>query len=187
MPVRGPRPVYLVAALGVALLAAAVGAHALEGLGGPLAAGDAHYVSVTQADRSGLFAGLVSHDEIGLFGVSVAERPVSEGWIVAHPDDATVVEGARAEVLEDIPFEDPNGGTWLEQRVRIGEHTAWIVPVDVPRYDETLDGEYNFALVVDWQLVPEGSDLAMTHVSDLDLAGNGAVEPGADGHPSQAR
>lgn len=166
MPMRGPRSVWLVATLGVALLAAAVGAQALEGLGGTLAAGEAHYAEVTQVDSSGLLAGLIT-EESSLLGVTVDQRPVASGWIIAHPD--TVEPGQTARVVDDIPFDDPNGGTWLEREVEIDGETAWAVPVDVARYDPTLKGEYNFALVVDWDDVPEDATLQTTYVDHLAL------------------
>jgi hypothetical protein len=167
---RGPRPVWLVAALGAALLAVAVGAHALEGLGGTLATGEAHYVEVVQVDGSGVLAGLVTETDEGPLGLTSDTTPKTSGWVVAHPPSVDVQEGQEVQVTEEIPFEDPNGGTWTERRVQIGNATAWAVPVDHARQDPTLEAAYNFALVVDWDQVPQEEDLVTTYVDELALA-----------------
>lgn len=164
---RGPRPVYLAAALGAALLVSAVGAHALQGLGGTLGPGSSHYVQVVQADDSGVLAGLATHTEEGPLGIGDETTPATEGWIVAHPEDVEPTSSAK--VLDDVPFQDPNGGTWTEHKVQMGDAVAWVVPVGDVRHDPTLDDEYNFALVVDWDEVPQDSDLETSYVSSLEL------------------
>lgn len=164
---RGPRFVWLVAAIGAALLAVAVGAHALEGIGGPLAAGGAHYVEVVQTDGSGVIAGLATETEQGPLGLTDTTRPAAGGWIVAHPEGTEPTGEAR--VVEEIPFEDPNGGTWMEREVQFGDTTAWAVPLDQARHDPTLDARYNFALYVDWDQVPQDSDITTSYVDELTL------------------
>lgn len=162
---RDPRPLWLVAALGVSLLTVAVGAHALQGLGGPLASGEAHFVEVVQADDSGVLAGLVTQTETGPLGLGEDRRAATSGWVVAHPEN--VEPGEELRVVDEIPFEDPNGGVWMEREVRIGDTTAWAVPLDQTRHDPTIDADYNFAIVVDWDKVPEDQDLTTTYVDEL--------------------
>lgn len=164
---RGPRTIWLVTALGVALLAVAVSAHALEGLGGPLAASESHYVQVVESDSSGVLAGMVTETEEGPLGLTEQQVPTRSGWVIVHPED--VDPTGHAKVTEDIPFEDPNGGAWDESRVEIANATAWVVSVDQVRYDATLEGDYNFAVVVDWDHVPEDQDLEVTYEPSLEL------------------
>lgn len=164
---RGPRSLWLVASLGVALLTVAAGAHALQGLGGPLATGDSHYVQVVQTDGSGVLAGLVTQTEQGPLGLTSEQSPAETGWVLVHPENVEPTEEVAVE--DETAFEDPNGGTWAQREVRIGNATAWAVPLDQARHDPTLDARYNFALVVDWDQVPEGQDLATSYVDDLRL------------------
>lgn len=167
---RGPRTGWLIAALTVALLAVAVGAHAIGGLTGSMEAGEAHFVEVVQTDSSGVIAGLVTETEEGPLGLTSESVPTASGWVVAHPEGTEVSEEAR--VVDEIPFEDPNGGAWAEREVRMGEDTtAWVVPLDQARHDPTLDAEYNFALVVDWDQVPEDLDITTSYVDELTLVG----------------
>lgn len=164
---RGTRSAWFVVALAASLLAVAVGAHALHGLGGAPEAGGSHYVQVVQADDS-VIAGLVTETEQGPLGLTSQTRAATSGWVLAHPENVEPTEEVR--VAEEIPFEDPNGGTWTEREVRIGNATAWAVPVDQARHDPTLDAEYNFALVVDWDEVPQDQDLTTTYVDQLTFA-----------------
>lgn len=164
---RGPRPVWLIAALGAALLAVAVGAHALEGLGGPLASGGSHYVEVVQTDGSGVIAGLVTETDEGPIGFTSEQRTVETGWMLVHPEDTEPAD--ELTVVDELAFEDPNGGEWMQRQVELDGTTAWVVPVDEARHDPTLDAPYNFAVVVDWDEVPEDQDLTTTYVDSVEL------------------
>lgn len=168
-PMRGPRSVWLVVAVGVSLLAVAVGAHALGGLTS-LEAGGSHYVEVVQTDASGVIAGLATQTQEGPLGLTSSTEPVTRGWVVAHPGSVDVREGQTVEVSEEMPFEDPNGGTWTEREIRVDGQPAWAVPVDVVREDPTLEAGYNFALVVDWDQVPQDEELTTSYVQELELA-----------------
>lgn len=165
---RGPRTLWLLVALGASLLAVAVGAHALGSLDG-LQAGGSHYVEVVQTDSSGVVAGLATRTTEGPLGLTGSTETLRTGWVVVHPEDVDVREGQQVEVADEIPFEDPNGGTWMEREIRLDGQAAWAVPVDVAREDPTLDGAYNFAVVVDWDQVPEDAGLATSYVEELEL------------------
>ncbi|PSG97388.1 hypothetical protein BRD56_05560 [Thermoplasmatales archaeon SW_10_69_26] len=162
---RGPRSVWSIATLAVALLAVAVGGHALQGAQAPLSGEGSHYVQVVQTDGSGVVAGLVTETTEGPLGLSSDRSVADEGWVIVHPED--VEARSEVELREEIPFEDPNGGSWMEREVAIGTATAWTVPVGQPREDASLDGPYNFAVVVDWDQVPEDSDLTTTYVDEI--------------------
>jgi hypothetical protein len=164
---RGSRLGWFVAALAVALLAVAVGAHALGGLDG-LEAGSSHYVEVVDTDSSGVLAGSVTQTERGPLGLTGETVAVETGWVVAHPEGAELGSGPL-EVREEIPFEDPNGGTWLQREVTVDGQVGWAVPVDVVREDPTLGAPYNFALVVDTSEVPDDATLTATYHATLDL------------------
>jgi hypothetical protein len=162
---RGPRSVWSIATLAVALLAVAVGGHALQGAQAPLSDEGSHYVQVVQTDGSGVVAGLVTETTEGTLGLSSDRSVADEGWVIVHPED--VEARSEVELREEIPFEDPNGGSWMEREVAIGNSTAWTVPVGQPHDDASLDGPYNFAVVVDWDQVPEDSDLTTTYVDEI--------------------
>lgn len=169
VPMRGPRPLWLVAALGVSLLALAVGAGALQRVGPGLDSGGSHYVQVVHSGDAEVVAGQVTETATGPLGLREETRPAREGWVLVHPPGLD--PDAPAHVREEIPFQDPNGGSWMEREVRVDNATAWAVPVGPSLHDDTLDADYNFAVVVEWDEV-EGDELETTYLESIELVGD---------------
>lgn len=161
----------LLAVLAIGLSVTLIAATAASGaLGGVLQAGQTQHVQVTTNDQYGVVAGLVTQRATGPFGLDLGHASTpTHGWIVMTPDGAPGPDGETLTVTEEMPFEDPNGGTWLSREVRYGGTTAWVVPIGQTYEDPTLDGAYNFALVVDWGQVPPGAGLTASYHETLDL------------------
>lgn len=169
MPMRGPRNVWIAAWLGVLLVGATVSANALGALGGTLAPGRSHYVQVVGSDDSGVLAGLVTQTSQGPLGLRETTVAAEDGWVIAHPVNATVDAGF--EVVDERTFTDPNGATWTVYTLADGATTAWAVQLGPVHHDASLDGKYNFVLAVDWDEVPEGENLETTFDRDFELPG----------------
>lgn len=154
----------------------AVSATVAGGLGGLLAQGETTHIRVVETNRFGVVAGLVTVEEprpLGpLFGT---ETTVPDGgWVVLHAKGDRLLGDGPLTVTEEMPFSDPNGGTWPVREVTSQGGTGWVVPVGSLLYDETLDGRYNFAAVVDWEKVPEDADLVASFHEEIDLATDNA-------------
>lgn len=161
---------WLLPATGLAVLIA-VSAGVAGGLGGLLEAGQTSYVEIVDQTNLGVVAGEVTVQEDRPLGLSIgADREVPDGgWVVLHAKGDRLLGSGPLETTDETPFEDPNGGTWLSREVSNGEATGWVVPVGSPHYDATLDDTYNFAVVVDWDEVPEDAALVASYHEDLPL------------------
>lgn len=154
------------------LLAASVPGGALAGV---LQAGTTQHVQVTTNGQHGVVAGLVTTRTTGPFGLDLGQGSTpTDGWVLLAPEDAPRPEGQTLTVTDEMPFEDPNGGTWLSREVRYGATTAWVVPIGERFEDPTLGEAYNFALIVDWGQVPQGASLTASYHETLDLEGDEA-------------
>lgn len=152
-------------ALPAALLAASLTGAAPTAL---IEQGSTNHVEVTVDQDLGVVAGLVTTSSEGPLGVELDREPTRTGWVVLAPEDATVGEEPLT-VTEETPFEDPNGGTWLSREVTTGETTAWAVPLDEAREDPTLGSTYNFAAIVDFSQLEEGTTLTASYHETLAL------------------
>jgi hypothetical protein len=140
------------------------------GLGGLLGTGETLYVQLVGSDDLGVVTGLATKQSRGPFGLgSSATTELASGWVVVVPEGQALPGAAPVEVTDDLAFTDPNGSTWLAREVRYGGLVAWVVPIGHTTYDATLDAEYNWALVVDWDKVPAGSSVVASLVPSLAL------------------
>lgn len=136
-----------------------------------LTPGTTNHVQVVETDRGlGLMAGLVLTESPRILGIPTGspEAPTG-GWVVAHASDQTFDPGTVLGISDRFPFEDPNGGTWEAVEIDTPGGPVWAVQVDQVRQDDTLDGGYNWAVVVDWDEVPEDQDLTVTYFEELEL------------------
>lgn len=153
------------------LILGTVGGSAL-GLGATtLTPGTTNHVQVVEADQGlGLMAGLVLTESPKILGIATGSpQAPTTGWVVAHPSGQAFDPGAVAGLSDRFPFEDPNGGTWEAVEIDTPGGPVWAVQVDEVRQDATLDGGYNWAIVVDWDEVPEDQDLTVTYVDELEI------------------
>lgn len=134
-----------------------------------LETGTTHHVEATTPHGDlDLVAGMAT-TSTNLFGIETGHEPTTNGWILIAPQSATVPPEATLSVTEERPFEDPNGATWLSREVTLGDDTAWIVPLQEPRYDETLGTHYNFAAIIDTSHLDDDEPITVTVHPTLDL------------------
>ena len=141
-----------------------------QGPGGTLSAGETLQIEVVDTDTLGIVAGLVTLHRTGPLGLELGTTTADAGgWVVLAPPNVDVVTAQTVAVTDDLAFTDPNGATWLARQLDIDGHAAWAVPVGHTLYEPTLGTDYNWALVVDWNDVPEGLELSATFVDELPL------------------
>jgi hypothetical protein len=165
---RGSRNLWIAVWIGALLVGATVSATALGTLGGSVQSGSSQFATVVRSDASGVVAGLAAETTEGPLGLRESTQTLESGWVLAHPKGQAPT--GTLDVAGERTFTDPNGGTWTVLELENDGSTAWAVQVDGTRYDSDLDGEYNFAIVVEWDQVPEGEDLTTSYQGTLDLA-----------------
>ncbi len=133
--------------------------------------GTTNHVQVVDTDQGlGLMAGLVMTESPTILGIATGSpEPVGAGWVVAHPADQSFDPAADVMVTDRFTFEDPNGGSWEALELSTPTGPAWAVPIGEVRHDATLDGAYNWAVVVDWDEVPQDQDVTVTYLGSLEI------------------
>lgn len=169
-------PASILAAGALTVLALAI--PAAGGFGALLEAGTITHVEVAQASDVGVVAGKVTVQTQGPFGLPVGGDTVAPdgGWVVLHVKGDRLLGDGPLTVTDEMPFEDPNGGTWLAREVQGADGAVgWVVPVGEVHHDPTIDRAYNFAAIVDWSQVPEDGELTVSYHRSLPLdTGEGA-------------
>lgn len=153
------------------VILAVVGPSAL-GLGTTrLTPGTTNHIEVVQTEHGlGLMAGLVMTESPKVLGIATGSpQAATAGWVVAHPTNQSFDPAAALTVTDRFSFEDPNGGSWEAIELSTPAGPAWVVPVGEVHHDATLEGAYNWAVVVDWDEVPEDQDVTVTYLEELDI------------------
>lgn len=161
----------LVLVLAGALLAlVGFGGLVVGGVGGALGAGETLHVEIVDQETLGVVAGLAKLERRTWFGLGVATTTPTTGWVVLVPEGMEAPGASTPLVVTDtFPFQDPNGATWLAREAAYAGGLAWLVPVGATLHDDTV-GDYNFALVVNWDKVPGDEGLGVHYLEDVNLA-----------------
>ena len=169
---NGPTRLSVVVCTGALVAALLLVGSGLAGKGGsPASPGETLQVQLVDTERLGVIAGLATLEEARFLGLGTTTTIPSAGWAVLVPEArAPPTAGTPLTVVDDLPFVDPNGGTWLGREVVYDQGIAWVVPLGPVLHDATLEADYNFALVVDWSQVPAGTDLTIHYEPVLTLA-----------------
>lgn len=154
---------------------AATSALVLAGLAGPATGlalgvqpGTSHHVQVVDSQRLGVLAGLVTETPRQFLGLELGSpSPATTGYALVAVEGQPLDPEGPLSLTDAFPFTDPNGGRWEAIEIHQGGTVAWAVPVGPALEDDTLGQAYNWALVVDWDEVPEDKDLEVTWVADL--------------------